>query len=112
MTDTKKINIDDYAQKLHMSACWFIKNFKQIMGITPMQYIVSKRIGIAKNLLISSNLSLSEISDNIGYDNPLYFSRLFKNHSGVTPSEYRKQFKDKKIGHEQFLSVQKSSNKE
>jgi AraC-like DNA-binding protein len=58
----KRIIIDEYAQRLHMSPCWFIKNFKQILGITPMQYIVSKRIGMAKNLLITSNLSLYEIS--------------------------------------------------
>jgi YesN/AraC family two-component response regulator len=77
-----------------------------------MQYIVSKRIGMAKNLLITSNLSLYKISEEIGYDNQLYFSRLFKKHSGITPSEYRKQFQNDNRGAEQFLSQQKNENKE
>lgn len=104
-----KISIDDVAARLHMSPCWYIKNFKQIIGMTPMQYIVSKRLSMAKNLLISSNLPLSEISEMIGYDNPLYFSRLFKKHSGITPSDYRKQFKDRKELTEEFISQPKES---
>ena len=103
-----KISIDDEAAKLHMSPCWFIKNFKQIIGMTPMQYIVSKRLSMAKNLLISSNLPLSEISEMIGYDNPLYFSRLFKKHSGITPSDYRKQFRTQNLLTEEFVSQSKS----
>lgn len=103
-----KISIDDEAARLHMSPCWFIKNFKQIIGMTPMQYIVSKRLSMAKNLLISSNLPLSEISEMIGYDNPLYFSRLFKKHSGITPSDYRKQFRTQNLLTEEFVSQSKS----
>ncbi|MBO5347344.1 MAG: helix-turn-helix domain-containing protein, partial [Lachnospiraceae bacterium] len=53
----------------------------------------SKRLSMAKNLLISSNLPISEISEMIGYDNPLYFSRLFKKHTGMTPTEYKKRNK-------------------
>lgn len=43
----------------------------------------------AKHLLLSSNLSISEISFSIGYENPLYFSRLFRKYTGSSPTEFR-----------------------
>ena len=84
------ICIEDYAATHHMSTSWFIKNFKQYTGSTPMQYILSKRIHNAETLLENEHYSISEISNIIGYDNPLNFSRIFKKVKGISPSEYRK----------------------
>lgn len=86
----ENINIDEYAQNNHVSVSWFIRNFKQCTGSTPMQYILSKRIYNAEILLHDSSYNLTEISEIIGYDNPLYFSRIFKKVKGLSPSEYRK----------------------
>ena len=86
----ENINIDEYAQSNHVSVSWFIRNFKQCTGSTPMQYILSKRIYNAEILLQNSSYNLTEIADIIGYDNPLYFSRIFKKVKGISPSEYRK----------------------
>ena len=58
-----------------------------------MQYIVSLRISTAKGYLDNSNKAINEIANIVGYDNPLYFSRLFKKHTGITPSEYKKKNK-------------------
>lgn len=85
------ISIDDYAQSRHISACWFIRQFKHYTGITPMQYILSIRIANAQNLLETTSYTISEIASIVGYDNPLYFSRLFKKQLGVSPKEYRKK---------------------
>ncbi|MBQ8688190.1 MAG: helix-turn-helix domain-containing protein [Ruminococcus sp.] len=85
------INIDEYAESRHISTCWFIRSFKQILKVTPMQYILSLRIANAQSLLESTEYNISEIAEAVGYDNPLYFSRLFHKHIGVSPSEYRKQ---------------------
>ena len=86
----KPINIDEYAESRHMSTCWFIRSFKQILKVTPMQYILSLRMANAQSLLETSEYNISEIAEAVGYDNPLYFSRLFHKHIGVSPSEYRK----------------------
>lgn len=84
------ICIEDYAQKQHMSTSWFIRNFKQYTGSTPMQYILSKRIYNAEALLQDEHYNITEISSIVGYENPLYFSRIFKKTKGLSPSEYRK----------------------
>lgn len=84
------INIEEYALSRHLSVCWFIRSFRQILKVTPMQYILSLRMANAQNLLESTGYNISEIAAAVGYDNPLYFSRLFHRHTGMSPSEYRK----------------------
>lgn len=86
----QNISIEEYAASRHMSTCWFIRNFKQYIGSTPMQYILSIRISNAMNLLENTEYNITEISSIVGYDNPLYFSRIFKKQKGVSPSDYRK----------------------
>ena len=92
----KDISIEQYAEEHLMSKNWFINCFKKIMKVTPMQYILLLRISTAKNLLESSTKNISEIADTIGYDNPLYFSRLFTKYVGVSPKEYRNNFNKNK----------------
>ena len=87
------ISIEEYASSRGMSISWFIRNFKKFTGITPMHFIVSTRISNAQLLLETTKYSISEISRIVGYDNPLYFSRLFHKVKGFAPSEYRKSIK-------------------
>lgn len=87
------IDIEDYAASRGMSVSWFIRNFKQYANTTPMQYIVSIRVTNAQMLLETTNYNVTEIGNIIGYDNPLYFSRIFKKQKGVSPSEYRAMLK-------------------
>lgn len=89
----KSISIEDYAAKHNMSTSWFIRNFKEYTNVTPAQYILSLRISNARTLLETTSYNVSEISNIIGYDNPLYFSRIFKKQCGMSPSEFRKQIK-------------------
>ncbi|MCI7758793.1 MAG: AraC family transcriptional regulator, partial [[Eubacterium] saphenum] len=85
-----EINVEDYALSRGMSASNFYRVFKQISGSTPLQFILKLRLSNAQNLLENSNLTIAEIASAVGYENPLYFSRLFNKHIGVSPSEYRK----------------------
>lgn len=88
-----EICIEEYAASRHMSTSWFIRNFRKYTGFTPMQYILEIRISNAENLLEATEYNITEISRIVGYDNPLYFSRLFKKSKGLSPSEYRKKIK-------------------
>ena len=86
----EQINIEEYAESRNMSVSWFQRNFKQMVNYSPMQYLLTIRMNNAASLLESTDYSMAEISAIVGYDNPLYFSRLFKKQNRVSPSEYRK----------------------
>ena len=86
-----KISIDDYAESLHISTNWFIHNFKQYAGMSPAQYILSLRMVNAQSLLERTTYNIKEISEIVGYENPLYFSRVFKKEIGKSPAQYRKE---------------------
>ena len=85
----KVITIKDYANDFNISCCWFIRSFKKYTGTTPIQYITNIRINKAKNLLHSSCFTIGEIANLIGYQNPLYLSRIFKKMVGLSPMNYR-----------------------
>lgn len=87
----KDISIEQYAESRGMSVSWFIRNFKKYTGMTPMQFIVSRRINNAQLLLEQTNYSINEIAKVVGYDDQLYFSRLFRKQKGFSPSQYRKR---------------------
>ena len=87
----KQISIEQYAAEHLMSVNWFIHSFKSVMKISPMQYIISLRIAMAKGYLENSAKNIAEISNEVGYENALYFSRLFRKYTGMTPTEYRKK---------------------
>ena len=87
----KQISIEQYAEEHLMSVNWFIHSFKSVMKMSPMQYIISLRIAMAKGYLENSTKNIAEISNEVGYENALYFSRLFRKYTGMTPTEYRKK---------------------
>ena len=85
------ISVEQYAAEHSMSVNWFIHSFKSVMKMSPLQYIISLRISTAKRYLEGSEKTIAQISSEVGYDNALYFSRLFRKHTGITPTEYRKK---------------------
>ena len=81
--------IDEYAKKCNQSPSTLLRSFKKHTGETPLQFLIKLRLDTAKNLLKSTTCTVNEISEMVGYDNPLYFSRLFSKHVGISPQKYR-----------------------
>jgi len=88
-----KINIEELAEKASMSTRQFNRRFKSATGESVNGYLQLLRIDSAKKSLINTKLSFEEISLESGYENISYFRRIFKKHTSLTPSEYRKRFK-------------------
>lgn len=86
----QEINIAEYAASRGFSASWFLQCFRQITGSSPLQYILKLRLSNAQSLLENTDYPIGEIADAVGYDNALYFSRLFRKHIGMSPREYRR----------------------
>lgn len=84
------ISIRTYAAQQNVSISWFLRCFRQVTGQTPMQYILSLRMTNAISLMRNTDWNLTQIAAAVGYDDPLYFSRLFRRHKGMSPSAYRK----------------------
>ena len=87
---SQDISVEEYAAEHHIRACWFIRSFKRYTGRTPLQYITSIRINKAKELLQVSNYCIQEIGSVVGYEDPLYFSRIFKKQTEHAPSKFQR----------------------
>ena len=93
---SKPITIKDLANNVALSESYFIKTFKSITKLTPIDYLISIRLSNAKRYLAESTLSVVEISDICGFNDASYFSYYFKKKVGMTPSQYRSNKQTKK----------------
>lgn len=87
------ILIGDIATLIGLSPDYFSRMFKQFTGLTPMEYIKDVRLAKATESLKESNVSVSQVALEVGFDDPSYFARQFKKLIGVSPSEYQKDIK-------------------
>lgn len=92
----EKLSIDHCAQMLCLSSGRFAHIFKDSTGVSPYAYVLNLRMEKAAELLALSNVPVGEIGEKVGFDNPLYFSKMFKKQYGVSPTTFRKE-KWKKI---------------
>lgn len=86
----KQITINDIADMVNVDPCYLSKTFKNLKGISPMEYLTNLRIEKSKDLIMNdSGLMLKDIADIVGYANQYYFSRIFKIVTGLSPSEFK-----------------------
>jgi len=86
----EKIKIDELAFLFQTNRSTLCKEFKSATGKTVVNYIIDKKIHLAKTLLLSTDLTLTQIADRTGFDSPPYFHSFFKKYAGITPLEFRK----------------------
>lgn len=89
----KTCSLKDCAETLHFDYYALANKVKRETGKTFIQLVQDKRLSQATYLLRSSSLTVHEIANAVGYENEGFFYRLFVNHYGMTPKEYRKKYK-------------------
>lgn len=87
----RDFTIKQFTKERGLNYYRFIDTFTTYVGVSPRQYIINLRMSIAKDLLLNSLFQISEVAKLTGYENPFYFSRLFKKAWGISPSEYRER---------------------
>ena len=85
----RNIDLDLIAKEANLSPTYFHKKFKECYNVTPREFLLKIRLKNAKRLLLTSDLSFFEISENCGFSSQAYFNFQFKKETGLTPSEYR-----------------------
>ena len=86
----KKITAKDLSKAAMLEYSYLFRLFKEKLGMSPGEYIINFKIGIAAKLLCEDDMTINEIAATVGYDDRAAFSKLFRKKCGISPSEYRK----------------------
>lgn len=89
-----KLDIGDLASRACMSKDHFIRVFKSETAETPNAYIIKRKLERVEFLLVTTNLSVRQIADSLGYDDYSYFNKVFKKNAGLTPQQYRENHRN------------------
>ena len=89
---TEKLTLDELAEKFFINKFYLSKIFKETYGTTVNNYLISKRITRAKQLLRFTDMTVDEVGVTVGMGDANYFSRMFRKVEGISPREYRKQW--------------------
>ncbi|MBF1726235.1 MAG: AraC family transcriptional regulator [Streptococcus sp.] len=88
----ESIQLEDLASMTHLSRFYISHSFKKEIGMSPMEYLIDIRIKESKILLRTTNYSISQVADIVGFTTPTYFSKQFRKSTGISPTDYREQF--------------------
>ena len=93
---SQNIKISDLASRLNLDRTYFSTLFKSKIGKSPQQYLAEVRLSKAKELMTKYNLAPSVVATSVGYADIFSFSRMFKRHFGISPTEYIENNKQQK----------------
>jgi AraC-like DNA-binding protein len=91
---SKSITLNDISTQVGYNSTYLCRIFKKRFGISPIQYVNNYRLEKAKELIMYSDLNLTQIAQIVGFQSIHYFSRLFKKKEGITPSEYKNRIRN------------------
>ena len=94
----ESLQIEELAVSRGISSRFLRRYFTEEIGMSCLDYIQALRLNKAKELLWETDKTITEIAMETGYGTPQYFSRLFRQEIGMTPSEYRSSWKEKVSG--------------
>lgn len=86
----EQLTLDLLATEAKVNKYYLVHAYKQAYGISPINYMISRRIQAGKRLLVETDLSLSQISGILGFSSASYFSQSFRKAEGISPADYRK----------------------
>ena len=89
----ENISLDSLAQLTHINKYYLAHAFRKHTGMSPISYLIMRRVEESKGLLETTDYSISQIAGIIGFSSQSYFSQIFKKNTGVAPNEYRKRIK-------------------
>ena len=92
----KDISLDQVGEYANMSSYYLSKIFKKETGVNFVTYLTNRKIDIAKDMLVNTDVPIINIALDLSYHEPNYFSKVFKKSTGMTPTEYRKRYKNRK----------------
>ena len=92
---SESITLDKLAEIAHVNKYYLSHSFKNEYNVSPIDYLMKRRITEAKALLTSTDFSLTQIAEQIGFGSLPYFSKCFRKVEGTSPNEYRKSAKQK-----------------
>lgn len=87
----EQLNLDTLAEVAHVNKFYLAHAFKEVYGLSPISYLISRRIEESRYLLRETDMSLSQIAQVLGFSSASYFSQSFRRAEGISPMEYRKQ---------------------
>ena len=88
----ESIQLEDLASMTHLSRFYISHSFKKEICMSPMEYLIAIRIKESKILLRTTNYSISQVADIVGFTTPTYFSKQFRKSTGISPTDYREQY--------------------
>ena len=87
-----QITVSDLANVRNYSREYFTRTFTRVSGISPKQFLADVLVNEIKRALMQDDLSIKEISDNLGFSSEFYFSKFCTKHTGLSPKQYRKKY--------------------
>ena len=85
----QRISVEALAKLANLSVCYFVRAFKQSVGVTPHDYLIRRRVERTMELLSGTNMPLSEIALAAGFADQSHCARRFRQHVGMSPRDYR-----------------------